>query len=147
MDRSARRLMKELASLRSHPISNMEIHESDSWGRLLVTIRGAEQTLYAGESFRLQFVFSSDYPMDPPEVIFLDPPIHPHIYSNGHICLNILGSGWTPALSVESVCLSLLSMLSSCQSKTRPPDDDQYCRNSLGRSPKETRWWFHDDAV
>ncbi|KAG6517044.1 hypothetical protein ZIOFF_020421 [Zingiber officinale] len=30
----------------------------------------------------------------------------------------------------------------------RPPDNDRYvknCRN--GRSPKETRWWFHDDKV
>ncbi|KAJ0534831.1 hypothetical protein HanIR_Chr09g0424081 [Helianthus annuus] len=30
----------------------------------------------------------------------------------------------------------------------RPEDNDRYvknCRN--GRSPKETRWWFHDDEV
>lgn len=30
----------------------------------------------------------------------------------------------------------------------RPTDNDRYvknCRN--GRSPKETRWWFHDDKV
>lgn len=30
----------------------------------------------------------------------------------------------------------------------RPADNDRYvknCRN--GRSPKETRWWFHDDKV
>jgi len=30
----------------------------------------------------------------------------------------------------------------------RPEDNDRYvknCRN--GRSPKETRWWFHDDKV
>ena len=31
--------------------------------------------------------------MDSPEVVFLLPaPIHEHIYSNGHICLNILVS-------------------------------------------------------
>jgi len=73
--------------------------------------------LYAGEEFVLQFRFSQQYPLESPEVMFVGTvPIHPHIYSNGHICLSILSDGWTPALTVQSVALSILSMLSSCQS-------------------------------
>ena len=60
------------------------------------------------ETFCLRFKFSKTYPIDAPEVTFLNsagykPPIHPHIYSNGHLCLSILSetssSGWSPVLN------------------------------------------------
>jgi len=108
--------------------------------------------LYENELFRLRITFPNNYPLEPPEVVYLSPtPIHPHIYSNGHICLDILydghNGGWSPALTINKVCLSLRSMLASNTDKSRPPGDADYCRRVGSRSPKLTMWAFHDDRV
>ncbi|KAE8704196.1 Ubiquitin-conjugating enzyme 15 [Hibiscus syriacus] len=109
----------------------------------IIEVNGAPGTLFANETYQLQVDFPEHYPLEAPQVIFVPPaPLHPHIYSNGHVCLDILYDSWSPAMTVNSICISILSMLSSSTAKQRPADNDRYvknCRN--GSSPKETRWW------
>ena len=85
---------------------------------------GAEGTVFAGETYTLQFKFNSEYPIEAAEVIFVgNPPEHEHVYSNGYICLSTLYADWTPALKTSSVCMSIISMLSSASKKQRPAND------------------------
>uniref|UniRef100_A0A7S1UEY4 UBC core domain-containing protein n=1 Tax=Phaeomonas parva TaxID=124430 RepID=A0A7S1UEY4_9STRA len=144
----SRRLRKELQRCVEAPLEGVVIapNEADpsEWN---VNMEGAPGSIYAGEAFRLRFRFPDDYPLSAPEVVFEgESPVHPHVYSNGHICLSILYEEWSPALTVQSVVLSILSMLSSATEKTRPPDDAIYSRTS-GISPKDTLWHFDDDTV
>lgn len=105
--------------------------------------------IYANEVYNLYVKFDEQYPMQSPEIKFLLPaPMHTHVYSNGHICLNILYADWTPALTVHSVCLSLISMLSSASCKEVPSDNALYvARVSHDRNPKQTRFVYDDDTV
>ena len=59
--------------------------------------------LVAGGVFFLNIHFPTDYPFKPPKFAFTTRIYHPNINSNGAICLDILRSQWSPALTVSKV--------------------------------------------
>lgn len=54
---------------------------------------------------------------------------------------------WSPALTVSSICLSVLSMLSSATKKIKPANDAEFVKRSAGRGPKSFSWSYHDDKA
>jgi len=64
-------------------------------------------------------------------------------------CFSLTGvTDRSPALTVKSVAMSLISMLHSSPAKDRPPDDLRYstaCPASA--NPKHTRFIFDDNTV
>jgi ubiquitin-conjugating enzyme E2 G1 len=70
--------------------------------------------------------FPQDYPNKPPTVRFVSEMWHPNVYADGRVCISILHSPgddpmgyeqaserWSPVQTVETIMLSIISMLSS----------------------------------
>ena len=75
------------------------------------TIMGPNDNTYQGGVFFLKVQFPSDYPFKPPKIAFTTRIYHPNINRNGNICLDILRSEWSPALTISKVLLSIYSLL------------------------------------
>ena len=58
--RKLNRLKKELADLKAFPTFSVKVDDNNQriW---YISFKGAENTLYAGENFTLQFKFSDEY--------------------------------------------------------------------------------------
>lgn len=108
-----KRLAQEINELQSNPVTNCSAgpvkNDITHWK---ATIFGPEETPYYGGVFYLDVKFSHEYPFKPPKIIFTTPIYHCNINKQGGICLDILkDSGWSPALTISKVLLSICSLL------------------------------------
>ncbi|XP_038185431.1 ubiquitin-conjugating enzyme E2 D4 isoform X5 [Arvicola amphibius] len=107
-----KRIQKELTDLQRDPPAQCSAGPvGDDLFHWQATIMGPNDSPYQGGVFFLTIYFPTDYPFKPPKVAFTTKIYHPNINSNGSICLDILRSQWSPALTVSKVLLSICSLL------------------------------------
>jgi ubiquitin-conjugating enzyme E2 W len=137
------RIQKELKAFLKAPPDNLSVQVGSNIRLWIVNMVGAKDTIYEGEVFKLRIEFPKDYPTVPPSVYFLKKhmPIHEHVYTNGDICLSLLGNGWRPTMSAQSIAVSILSILSSAQSKNLPMDNSMHAGAKPGQYQKD--WVYH----
>ncbi|KAF2754331.1 ubiquitin-conjugating enzyme [Pseudovirgaria hyperparasitica] len=150
---AARRLARELTKLHEHLPPGISVALAEGFQEWRMNIKVLDDNpIYAGETYQLLFRFGNSYPIEPPEVVFKQTPehpipLHPHVYSNGIICLDLLDrQGWSPVHNVESICVSLQSMLTGNTKRERPPGDEQFVRSNRSR-PRDINFLFHDNDV
>ena len=74
-------------------------------------MKGPEKSPYEKGTFRLSIEFPANYPFSPPLINFITRIYHCNINNSGGICLDILKDQWSPALTVNKVLLSIISLL------------------------------------
>ena len=138
------RVQKELRSFLANPPENCKLVVGSNIRSWVLNIVGAEDTIYAGEKYKLKIVFPKDYPSKAPSVYFLKPsPKHVHVYSNGDICLNLLGRDWRPTMTAHTLVLSIMSMLASAKEKKMPQDNAAHADVEPGQ--QQQGWLYHDE--
>jgi len=111
---SQRRIQKELQDLRKDAPLNCSagpISTDDMFRWEGIIVGPDDDTPYAGGIFDLKILFPVDYPFKPPTVTFTTKIYHPNINQAGGICLDILKTQWSPALTISKVLLSICSLL------------------------------------
>ncbi|VDM42782.1 unnamed protein product [Toxocara canis] len=107
-----KRIQKEMQEISHDPPAQCSAGPvNDDFFCWQATIMGPPDSPYQGGVFFLKVHFPNDYPFKAPKVIFTTRIYHPNIDANGNICLDILRSKWSPALTTSKLLLSICSLL------------------------------------
>jgi len=118
---ATKRIKKELQDLAKDPPSTCSAGPlGDDLFHWQSTIMGPKDSPYEGGIFFLNIHFPTDYPFKPPKVQFTTRLYHCNVNNNGSICLDILQSQWSPALTISKVLLSVCSLLTDANPGERP---------------------------
>jgi ubiquitin-conjugating enzyme E2 Z len=112
-----RRIRKEMVELHQNPLEGIiiDVDEADV-SFVKAMIMGPKDTPYECGFFVFHIWFPNDYPSRPPYVEFMTTDqgrvcFNPNLYSDGKVCLSLLGTwsgpGWTPVCTLSSVLLAL----------------------------------------
>ncbi|EIM20852.1 ubiquitin-conjugating enzyme [Wallemia mellicola CBS 633.66] len=133
-------LARQLQQLKKHPVDGFSaglVDESNLFEWEIIII-GPVDSLYEGAILKAKLSFPEEYPLLPPKMTFLTDLWHPSIYNSpdrkGELCISILhppgddewgwedaSERWLPVHSVESILVSVISLLSSDSPCTDSP--------------------------
>ncbi|CAK0734380.1 Ubiquitin-conjugating enzyme E2 7 [Coccomyxa viridis] len=150
MDQASLLLRKQLKELTKRPVDGFSagLVDDSNLFEWQITIMGPPDTLYEGGFFNATLSFPSDYPQSPPTCRFTSEMWHPNVYADGRVCISILhnpgddphgyekaAERWSPVHTVETIMISIISMLSS-------PNDESPANIDAAKQWREDREGF-----
>merc|ERR1719376_288157 len=115
------RICKDLVEImKEAPEGMYVVPDENDMTKLHAVITGPKDTPYEGGFFYFILQCPPNYPASPPKATLMTTDwgrvrFNPNLYRNGKVCLSILGTwsgpGWSPALSLLSVLISIQTLL------------------------------------
>ncbi|KAK2630093.1 hypothetical protein QTJ16_000913 [Diplocarpon rosae] len=142
-----RRVAKELADIQNDTTSKISCEAADGsdLSHLRAAFPGPPDTPYEGGTYLVNINIPNEYPFKPPIMKFITRLWHPNVSSQtGAICLDTLGTAWSPVLTIKSALLSLQSLLSTPEPKD--PQDAEVA-SMLIKNPEQFQKIARDWAI
>ena len=145
----SKRIMRDIQMFKKSNLEKEGIHcffNDENIYNVLILIIGPNNTPYEKGFYLFKLTFPANYPFSPPIVKFCtygnNIRFNPNLYINGKVCISILntwdGPGWTSCCSLNSVLLSLQSLLNENPIQNepgwqdiKPPDSRAVSYNTL----------------
>ncbi|ESO86130.1 hypothetical protein LOTGIDRAFT_176030 [Lottia gigantea] len=131
-----------VSKLNKHPVEGFSagLIDDDDLYKWEVVILGPGDTIYEGGVFKAELTFPKEYPHRPPKMKFVTEMFHPNIGPDGSVCISILhepgddkygyekaSERWLPVHTVETILLSVISMLADPNDESPANVDAAVC--------------------
>ncbi|KAF5735708.1 constitutive photomorphogenesis protein 10 isoform X2 [Tripterygium wilfordii] len=111
---SGKRIQREMMELNTDPPPDCSAGpKGDNLYHWISTFIGPPGTPYEDGIFFLDIIFPSEYPFEPPKVVFKTRIFNCNVDSSGNVHLGILKDGWSPALTITKVLLAIKSIFTN----------------------------------
>ena len=128
------RIRRDLRQLTSEALDDIKVvPDENDFTTIHVVITGPKDTPYDGGFFYFTLECPPNYPEAPPKALIRTTDggrvrFNPNLYREGKVCLSILGTwsgpGWTSTLSLQSVLISIQSLMGENPLRNEPGYDN-----------------------
>ena len=147
---TTKRILRDIKNYKNSNLNECGIFcefSEDNIYNVKILIVGNDNTPYEKGYYLFELIFPANYPFSPPKVNYCTQGkgirFNPNLYTNGKVCVSLLntwdGPGWTAACTLNSVVLSLQSLLNENAIQNEPGWDSI--------SIKDTRAQQYNDVI
>lgn len=140
-----KRITKDIKNYVNSDLNDVGIYchiDDSNIKNIKALIIGPKDTPYENGFYLFDINFPNDYPFSPPKVKFLTYEygirFNPNLYINGKVCLSILGTwsgpSWTTCLNLNTVLLSIQSLLCNNPIQNEPGFENENSERSKNYS-------------
>ena len=151
--RTIKRILQEKIAYHKNSLDNEGIYisfDDNDMFKARVLITGPEDTPYENGFYLFDFTFTDQYPHKPPKCLYLttqgNSRMNPNLYTNGYVCLSLLGTwsgpSWTSCNTLTSICMSLRALVLNSKPIQNEPSFD---KETGERSDRYNRLLTHEN--